>query len=194
VVIEVDESLTYARLFVSMERNLDALDILNPIISNARTDGRTWDELDGLLLSARALSAIDDQQAAQSRLIDAVSLTRSNKAIRPFIDAGEGIIVLLADLPRDGKNGDHIERILQAASTSASDNTSFVQPARDLTPRELQILRLISLGLTNQAIGERIGIAESTVKRHVSNMLIKLEANNRTEALHRARQLQILTD
>ncbi len=194
VVIEVDESMTYARLFLDLERNLDALDILNPIVFHARTDGRTWDELDGLLLSARALNAIGDQQAARSQLIDAVSLSQPGNAIRPFLDFGEEILDLLADLPREGKNGDHIDRILLGTTEKVVSDVGFVSAVEALTPRELQILRLISLGLTNQAIGERIGIAESTVKRHVSNMLIKLEANNRTEALHRARQLQILSD
>ncbi|TFC96848.1 MULTISPECIES: response regulator transcription factor [Cryobacterium] len=67
-------------------------------------------------------------------------------------------------------------------------------PARDLTTRELQVLELISRGLTNRQIGESLNLTEKTVKNYVSNLLSKLGMNHRTQAavfgaeLHRRRR------
>jgi DNA-binding NarL/FixJ family response regulator len=52
----------------------------------------------------------------------------------------------------------------------------------DLTPRELQVLRGLAAGDSNAAIGDRLGLAEATVKKYVSALLIKLGAENRVQA------------
>lgn len=52
----------------------------------------------------------------------------------------------------------------------------------ELTPRELEVLRLLSTGVGNKEIGVRLGIAESTVKVHVMHLFEKLEVTSRTEA------------
>ena len=56
------------------------------------------------------------------------------------------------------------------------------QPLDELTPREMDVLRLVAQGLTNRRIAERLAINERTVKYHVSTILAKLEVGNRTEA------------
>jgi DNA-binding NarL/FixJ family response regulator len=55
--------------------------------------------------------------------------------------------------------------------------------ANQLTPRELEVLGLISEGLQNSEIAERLFVTERTVKFHVSSILAKLGADNRTEAV-----------
>jgi DNA-binding NarL/FixJ family response regulator len=52
----------------------------------------------------------------------------------------------------------------------------------DLTPRELQVLHGLAAGDSNAAIGERLGLAEATVKKYVSALLVKLGAENRVQA------------
>ena len=52
-----------------------------------------------------------------------------------------------------------------------------------LTPREIEVLRLISEGLNNQAIAERLFISEHTVHRHVANTLTKLNVSSRSAAV-----------
>lgn len=52
----------------------------------------------------------------------------------------------------------------------------------ELTPRETEVLGLLSHGLTNREIGERLHLAEKTVKHHMTNILQKLQVNTRTEA------------
>ena len=61
-----------------------------------------------------------------------------------------------------------------------------------LTEREMEILHLIDLGLTNKAIAERLVISVATVKKHISNIFLKLDANNRTQALSRAREYNLI--
>ena len=56
-------------------------------------------------------------------------------------------------------------------------------PRIALTPRETEVITLISTGLTNAQIAGRIGRAEETVKVHVKNILQKLDARDRTEAV-----------
>lgn len=61
-----------------------------------------------------------------------------------------------------------------------------------LTKQEHKILVLMDEGLSNQEIAESMFIAESTVKSHVSNILTKLQAKRRTEALKIARNMEII--
>ncbi len=63
-----------------------------------------------------------------------------------------------------------------------------------LSERELEVLRELAQGASNQEIAERLVITVDTVKRHVSNLLAKLEASNRTQAVARARRLGLLSD
>ena len=62
----------------------------------------------------------------------------------------------------------------------------------DLTPRELQALRLLAEGLPNKTIASRLGISEHTVKFHVNSILGKLGAQSRTEAVTRATRLGLI--
>jgi DNA-binding NarL/FixJ family response regulator len=64
--------------------------------------------------------------------------------------------------------------------------------AEPLSPRELEILRLLAEGATNREIAARLVLAEGTVKNHVTNILAKLEVTDRTRAALRARELGIL--
>jgi DNA-binding NarL/FixJ family response regulator len=56
-------------------------------------------------------------------------------------------------------------------------------PAETLTPRELEVLRILAEGLPNKAIARRLGISDQTVKFHVASIGGKLGAQNRTEAV-----------
>jgi DNA-binding NarL/FixJ family response regulator len=62
----------------------------------------------------------------------------------------------------------------------------------DLSVREMEILSRIADGHSNKEIGEQIFISESTVKKHVSGMLVKLDAKRRTEAVKIAREAGLI--
>lgn len=65
-------------------------------------------------------------------------------------------------------------------------------PESNLTEREMEVLQLMSKGLSKREIGEVIGISENTVKNHVKSILHKLEVNDRTEAITAAIERGIL--
>ena len=61
-----------------------------------------------------------------------------------------------------------------------------------ISSREYEVLELISSGLSNQEIAQKLFISESTVKTHVSNLLMKLDAKRRTQAVTKAKALNII--
>lgn len=62
----------------------------------------------------------------------------------------------------------------------------------ELSKREYEVLREIALGLSNKEIADKLFISESTIKTHVSSLLVKLNAKRRTQAIQIAKELQIL--
>jgi DNA-binding NarL/FixJ family response regulator len=65
-------------------------------------------------------------------------------------------------------------------------------PIEMLTPRELEVLGLLSQGLSNKSIADRLRISEHTAKFHVNSILAKLGAEGRTEAVVRAAKLGLV--
>ncbi|WP_299116036.1 response regulator transcription factor [uncultured Winogradskyella sp.] len=61
-----------------------------------------------------------------------------------------------------------------------------------LSKREYEVLKEIALGLSNQEIAEKLFVSESTIKTHVSNLLVKLDAKRRTQAIQVSKSLNII--
>jgi NarL family two-component system response regulator LiaR len=61
-----------------------------------------------------------------------------------------------------------------------------------ISKREYEVLELVSRGLSNQEIAEKIFVSTSTVKTHVSNLLAKLDASRRTQAIQKAKEWHII--
>ena len=76
-----------------------------------------------------------------------------------------------------------------AAPLLGIDPPSLDEP---LSERELQVLHLISAGLPNRQIAQELVITEGTVKAHAHSIYSKLAVHNRTEAVARARELELL--
>jgi LuxR family maltose regulon positive regulatory protein len=76
-----------------------------------------------------------------------------------------------------------------AASLPPSEAVGLVEP---LTPRELEVLQLITAGDSNLMIADKLVITVRTVKKHTSNIYGKLSASSRTQAVARARELGLL--
>ena len=77
-----------------------------------------------------------------------------------------------------------------------SDETAVPDPNQlliePLSKRELEVLRLLAIGHTNQAVADELIIAVSTVKKHVNNIFGKLGVGSRTQAVSRARELDLM--
>lgn len=81
----------------------------------------------------------------------------------------------------------HLKTLLKEAETVKKTDTAlneFNYPEMPLTERELEVLTLIKKGLTNERIGRQLFITERTVKFHITAILSKLHADNRTEAVN----------
>lgn len=65
--------------------------------------------------------------------------------------------------------------------------------ASGLSARELEVLRLMALGHSNQEIADRLFISLPTVKSHSSSLFVKLDVKRRTEAVHKAKSLGLIT-
>lgn len=77
----------------------------------------------------------------------------------------------------------------------ASDTTEIDYQkikALDISEREYQVLQKIAEGLSNKEIADSLFLSESTIKTHVSNLLVKLDAKRRTQAIKKAKSLKIL--
>jgi two-component system nitrate/nitrite response regulator NarL len=89
----------------------------------------------------------------------------------------KGLVVLDAELPE----------LIAAPQTGPTPES-----VESLTPREMEVLGLLSQGLANKAIAERLGISEHTAKFHVNSIISKLGAEGRTEAVVRAARLGLV--
>jgi DNA-binding NarL/FixJ family response regulator len=76
---------------------------------------------------------------------------------------------------------------------SLGDAPVEAEPAIDLTPREIEVLTLLTEGLTNKAIARQLTISDHTVKFHVNAILTKLDAQSRTDAVVRATRLGLIS-
>ncbi|MEN6411074.1 MAG: LuxR C-terminal-related transcriptional regulator [Anaerolineaceae bacterium] len=85
---------------------------------------------------------------------------------------------------------EHTAQGAQVSGTSSAFDTRF----DPLSDRELDVLRMMATGATNQAIADRLVITVGTVKSHINHILGKLNARNRTEAVAKARQLGLLNE
>ena len=184
-----------------------AVDELEAIANEARTGPlRALARLAGGLLDVRSR----DPESARKRLEDAVDLFRQSAA--PF-ETGRARLELARVLDALGRRAAAVDetrsaledlmplgaglelaraRALLDGWQTGTPATPMPRDRSGLTPREVEVLRLISDGLGNQAIAERLFISEHTVHRHVANVLAKLEVSSRSAAVAQAGRLGLL--
>ena len=191
----------------NLDRARAALEELEDIASGANTPP--------LVASARLSAGLvangaGDFETARRKLEDAVDLFDRSGA--PF-EAAQARVRLAGVLERLGRADAALAEVqrareerarldarveLAAADAIRQRLASASKPAHapadtvGLTARELEVLRLISSGLSNQAIGERLCISEHTVHRHVANTLSKLRVPSRSAAVAQAARLGLL--
>lgn len=183
----------------------EALRLLARLAHDAEENARTGSVLEVLLLQALALQAQRRQEQALAVLERALALAAPEGYIRLFADEGAPMAALLAALQARGRGPQaYLGKLRAACETPPHADTSrglsaHAQPGRRadahddmLSGREHEVLGLMAAGVTNAEIAEQLVIEVSTVKRHVSNILAKLGASNRTQAVARARALHLL--
>jgi len=116
------------------------------------------------------------KQGAKGFVLKDVDLTELIRAIRA-VHRGESAF--------DSRSAGVVVRWMHGSQRSGVT-------ASDITPREREILRLLARGLSNVAIGQRLYISAATVKFHVGNIMQKLGARRRAEAVYAASKLGLI--
>jgi LuxR family maltose regulon positive regulatory protein len=210
-------SLALVRVYLAQQKYAPALQLLAALRSCASRVARVGSSISILALQVAALQASGSSQEALDVLLHLLPLAEPEGYVRVFLDAGEPMkqalqAVLATDHRPDGSSAlvSYVQTLLTAfaseqhhalaqqatpiGTTSPSGRPSHVVSAlpEPLTAREQEVLRLLAQGATNQEIADRLVVSLRTVKKHVGNLLLKLEAQNRTHAVARARELSLL--
>jgi LuxR family maltose regulon positive regulatory protein len=196
--------LVLARVLLAQNNPGAALTLLQRLAVAAASQGRTGSIIEIQALRALALAARGDHAGALDALTEALTLARRPGYVRVFADEGAPMRALLsAARPDQRPPARRIDPDYLAALTRACGQADAVPPpsrtvgaapglAEPLTGRELEVLRLLAAGKSNQRIAHDLVVALDTVKKHVTHVLAKLGAVNRTEAVARARQLGLI--
>jgi LuxR family maltose regulon positive regulatory protein len=176
-----------------------ALALLEPLRRDLESKNWKDERLRVMVLQAVALQAQDAGDRAVPLLAEVVALAEPGGFVRLFVDEGPPMAELLAGVAARGVLPDYVARLraaLDAAGRPRPDAPSHTpqagSPVEPLSPRELEVLRLIAQGLSNREIGQRLYLALSTVKGHNLQIFGKLQVQRRTEAVARARELGLL--
>ncbi len=166
----------------------------------AEATGRMGSLIEILALDAIAHRGRGDRAGARAALERALRLGEPEGYVRMFVDEGEPMHSQIADCrsPLEERGSSqgllaYVDRLLAAFGDTRSDvpAPSTIPPGL-LSERELEVLRLMAAGASNQDIARSLVVTVNTVKRHVSNIFEKLAAHNRTQAVARGRELGLV--
>jgi LuxR family maltose regulon positive regulatory protein len=187
--------LMQARVLIAQDDPSAALAVLEPERQQAEAKRLPQRLLLVLAVQSVVLFAQGEKDQAVQVLAEALVLAEPGGYIRLFVDEGALMAQILLEAAARGIKPDYVARLLaafegepkeerQAASVPAP--SSLIEP---LSPRELEILKLIAQGLSNREIGERLFLALDTIKGHNRKIFDKLQVQSRTEAIARAHEL-----
>jgi LuxR family maltose regulon positive regulatory protein len=185
----------------------EAEDAVRAFAEVARRRGHPGEVLDARLLGVRLAAAAGDEEGARRRMTEALEEAEPHGLFATFLRHGPPLHPWIRDaalrhperrlarrLNRDRNRGLNRSpnRGLGAAKEAGRAATPDAPIATPLTPREVDILRLVAAGLSNKEIARQCFISVATVKRHAANIFAKLGASNRTHAAARADELGLL--
>ena len=198
--------LVLARVLLAQGRPGRALALLDRLHTAAAAQDRTGSLVEIGALRALALAASGEEANAINALAGALTLACPLGYVRVFADEGPPMVALLGRLIAAQRSGQEaatvpfgclarLQRAFDAghATPDPGRGTAAVPGiVEPLTSRELEVLEMLAAGRSNQAIARQLVVTLDTVKKHVSHVLDKLGATNRTEAVARARQLGLI--
>ncbi len=139
-----------------------------------------------------------DKTQAKNEVKDAVDLAIIGGAIQPFVEAIDVLKDFILDAVTDHSQTKFIKQIIETdmsdSDISSTEESSIVKTnyIEDLSNRELDVVNLLALRLTNKEIAEKLHISVATVKRHTVTIYQKLDVKGRREAVTKAESLRIL--
>ena len=193
--------LLLARVLLVQGRPGPALDLLDRLSAAAVAQDRVGSIIEIGALRALAMAAGGEDAEAVTALAGTLMLACPQGYVRVFADEGAPMAALLGRLVAAQRTGQaaagiplgylaRLQRAFGAGQPAPEPSPSgIVDP---LTSRELEVLRMLAMGRSNQAIARELVVTLDTVKKHVGHVLGKLGAANRTEAVARARELSLI--
>ena len=199
------EHITLTRVLIARYKNTptdsairEATGFIEHLLKAAEEGERTGSVIELRVLQALARQMQGDISAALASLQHALTLAEPEGYVRIFIDEGTPMAELLSRAANQAMMSDSVNQLLAAFNAekpsseqrvSAAQSHALVEP---LSLRELKVLQLIAQGLSNREIGEKLFLALDTVKGHNRRLFAKLRVQRRTEAVAKARSLNII--
>lgn len=151
--------------------------------------------IETLALRSVLAQTLGDHPTALAYLEKSLRLAHPGGFIRVFVDLGYPMKILLSQLKLDNEQGAYINQIRSAfpgtqRGSYVLNQDEILEP---LTNRELQVLELLRLRLTNKEIATKLVISPGTVKGHTINIYQKLDVNNRRMAVEKAVALGLIS-
>jgi LuxR family maltose regulon positive regulatory protein len=184
---------TYARLLLAQNQLNEADTLLANFEQFARNGGRQRSLITVYILQALLHQVYGNGKQALNRLGMALDLAAPEGYRRAFLDEGQPVIDLLPKARHLAPG--FVDQLLSDAQAEPDIQmpSPLVQPlVEPLSDRELEVLRLLSDGLSNREIAERLVIGVGTVKTHLHNIYGKLEVRGRAQAVHHAKKLDLI--
>jgi LuxR family maltose regulon positive regulatory protein len=191
-----DLPISQARTHLAQGNAAAALAALESLRQRTQAQGWEIERLRAMTLQALACHAHGATDEALRVLGEALALAEPGGFVRTFLDEGAPMARLLSDALAHGIRPEYTTRLLATfdAERPTSDGPAGATPPPidALSQRELEVLRLVAQGLSNRAIGDRLFLAVDTVKGHNRVIFSKLQVGRRTEAVARARELNLI--
>lgn len=197
-VIQEIQALTHAWVLLQKDKHSQAIPILTDLFSRAWQSHYNDYAIQYAVLLAVAYHENRNQVKALEFIKIALQEARKEGQIRVFLEQGAEILDLLYEASQKGIEADFAGKILalspQMKTVDQEDRLIYYKDEiiEPLSPREVEILKLVAKGLSNQEIAYKLHISLSTVKVHIYNIFRKFNVRNRTQAVSKARYLNIL--
>lgn len=192
-------ALILARVFLARGSTDAVLQVCERLLVEAERGERGKAVMEILILQALAWHAKKDTDSALAILERVISMAWPEQAARIFLDEGERMAKLLYQAKTHDMGGKFVENLLSCSGMPRPTGSDLLPPepvqnllVEPLSAREIEVLRAIAEGCSNQEIADRFVLSAKTVKRHISNIYAKLDAKNRTQAVSLARSLKLI--
>ncbi len=191
-------SIHWLEAVVAWQENhrLDALKMIENGKKQAIAFGLQGDLLRYCNLQTIILEEMGQKTEARESLIFAIELGRSHGFFRTWLDTGEkicGTLVRLCPLiSDDDQKRIYLNEVLTLCNGVFETVDTESGLSAILTEREIDILRLICQGHSNAEIAEHLFVTVNTVKKHTSNIYGKLDVTSRTQAIAKAREIELV--